>query len=143
LKQKSSGYEGLYLFQFPSPFPTFLPKPSAAERSDVIEGDPLPSVSGSAKPLSSSEEEKPATAGPSGASASSDPEPKEQPNLEGVIGRLEVYRSGSVKMILGSGNELVLDVCRRAFLLFFLFPNILVLGKLSNRPFVSPTGGAP
>lgn len=74
----------LYFFQFPSPFPSYSANP--------------PTKKVSFSPDVKSEVE---------VQASSGTETKEQ--LDGMIGHLEVYRSGAVKMRLANG--ILLDVC--------------------------------
>ncbi|KAJ3737437.1 RNA polymerase III RPC4-domain-containing protein [Lentinula guzmanii] len=90
----------LYLFQFPSPFPTFSKK-----RSDnVQEETPLTQASKKvtfAPDVKVETEVQPSSRGPSAPA-----ETKEE--LDGVIGHLEVYRSGARKIRLGNG--IVLDV---------------------------------
>ena len=92
--------ERLYLFQFPSPFPTFiskLSKPSddPGETSHVSE----PQV----KRVSFSADTKPPASVPEDVDKDQPP-----PHVDGVIGQLEVYKSGAVKMRLANG--ILLDV---------------------------------
>lgn len=96
----------LYFFQFPSPFPTFVAKPSSAsEDTDVA----APSDAGSPKKVTFSPDVKPeAGAGPSKPSAEATPETQTESKVDGTIGHLEIYRSGAVKMRLQNG--IVLDV---------------------------------
>lgn len=105
----------LYFFQFPSPFPTFLPINSAenengnpettptdetgmAEDTTALGGD-QPALKRS-KSVSFAPETKPPVPSPS--------QQKEDSTLDGVIGQLEVYKSGAVKMRLCNGT--LLDV---------------------------------
>ncbi|KAJ3814304.1 RNA polymerase III RPC4-domain-containing protein [Lentinula aff. lateritia] len=88
---KDSQY--LCLFQFPSPFPTFSEQPSDTVQTDA------PVTPGSKK-VTFAPDVKPETDG-----LSSTAEVKE---LDGLIGHLEVYRSGARKIRLANG--IVLDV---------------------------------
>jgi DNA-directed RNA polymerase III subunit RPC4 len=88
--------EKLYLFQFPAPFPTF-----SSKMTDVPASDQIPEVGG--KKVSF-------TADTKLDASSSLPAPSE-PKVElitGVIGRLEIYRSGTVKIRLA--NDILLNV---------------------------------
>src|SRR5258707_8314723 len=87
----------MYLFQFPMPFPTFVPieesKPESPRgkrvtfAEDVKEGGEEKSSSGRAK------------------------KEKEDPGvLEGIIGQLDILASGAVRVRLGS--DMVFDVGR-------------------------------
>ncbi|KAJ3998064.1 RNA polymerase III RPC4-domain-containing protein [Lentinula boryana] len=90
----------LYLFQFPSPFPTFSTKGS----DNVQEETPLTQASKKvtfAPDVKVETEVQPSSRGPSVPA-----EIKEE--LDGLIGHLEVYRSGARKIRLGNG--IVLDV---------------------------------
>lgn len=111
--QEGIRQERLYFFQFPEPFPTFVstavPTPERSREMDVDTSDPDPSTlkrkvsfAADAKPLAFALESTiPATQDRSEA-------PKETPKVDGVIGHIEVYRSGTVKMRLGNG--IVLNV---------------------------------
>ncbi|KAJ2919503.1 hypothetical protein MD484_g932, partial [Candolleomyces efflorescens] len=95
----------LYLFQFPSPFPTFLPNTKPSDNSEDVE------MSDGTKKVSFGPDVKPAVEATPATSRTASTVPSETPKpdpLNGVIGRLEVYRSGTVKIRLG--NDIVLDV---------------------------------
>jgi hypothetical protein len=99
--------ERLYFFQFPSPFPTFVskslePSDDPGETSHVSE----PQV----KRVSFSADTKPPASVPEDVDKDQLP-----PHVDGVIGQLEVYKSGAVKMRLANG--ILLDVS------FSLLPN--------------------
>ncbi|KAJ3990103.1 RNA polymerase III RPC4-domain-containing protein [Lentinula detonsa] len=90
----------LYLFQFPSPFPTFSKKGG----DNVQEETPLTQASKKvtfAPDVKVETEVQPSSRGPSAPA-----ETKEE--LDGLVGHLEVYRSGARKIRLGNG--IVLDV---------------------------------
>jgi DNA-directed RNA polymerase III subunit RPC4 len=84
--------EKLYLFQFPTPFPTFSSKMTNVPSSDQTpEGkkvsftaDTNLNASSSLLPVAPSE-------------------PKKVEHISGVIGQLEMYRSGAVKIRLANG----------------------------------------
>ena len=83
--------ERLYLFQFPSPFPTFSSKMTNVPASDQIPevGEKKVSFSADTKLDASSSLPVPS-------------EPKVE-RISGAIGRLEIYRSGTVKIRLPNG----------------------------------------
>ena len=92
--------ERLYFFQFPSPFPTFVsklsePSDDPGETSHVSEPQ--------AKRVSFSADTKPPASVPEDVDKDQPP-----PHVDGVIGQLEVYKSGAVKMRLANG--ILLDV---------------------------------
>ncbi|KAJ3794472.1 RNA polymerase III RPC4-domain-containing protein [Lentinula aff. detonsa] len=90
----------LYLFQFPSPFPTFSKK-----RSDNVQEETT--LTQASKKVTFAPDVKVETeVQPSSRGPSAPAETKEE--LDGVIGYLEVYRSGARKIRLGNG--IVLDV---------------------------------
>jgi DNA-directed RNA polymerase III subunit RPC4 len=96
----------LYFFQFPTPFPTFLPLPTS-EIMDVEMEPPNPSssTSGPRKSVSFANGSRP---GVPDEPPAPDEKPKVAPPIDGVIGQLEMYKSGAVKMRLGNG--IVMDV---------------------------------
>ncbi len=92
--------ERLYFFQFPAPFPTFVSEPPT--HSDTSEpGSTEPK--NESKRVSFSADTKPPAAVPEDVD-------KEKPpaHVDGVIGQLEIYQSGAVKMRLADG--ILLDV---------------------------------
>lgn len=98
--------ERLYFFQFPDPFPKFSPK-------DGPTPDPNASLSSapSGKKVSFAPDSKPSppdSAQPSAAIEVELTSNGTQQMVDGVIGQLEVHRSGAVKMRLGNG--IILDV---------------------------------
>ncbi|KAF9517798.1 hypothetical protein BS47DRAFT_1325929 [Hydnum rufescens UP504] len=113
--QELSQDNRLYFFQFPSPFPTFGFPPNSApsERQGGSLAVPIDLENSSSPSPATTEREHPRK------SVSFAPEtkppapvsetlPKVEEPLDGVIGRLEIYKSGAVKMRLGEG--IVLDV---------------------------------
>ncbi|KAH9479588.1 hypothetical protein JR316_0008183 [Psilocybe cubensis] len=106
--------ERLYFFQFPSPFPDFSSKKEAA-----MEVDPSPPVSDAAgKKVSFAADVKPDITPGSSRTASvvpSEVESVKAPPLDGVIGQLEIYKSGAVKIRLANGILLDARLFRLAF----------------------------
>lgn len=114
--------ERLYFFQFPYPFPTFLPTDTDGETDAPMP----PQAPNPTKRVSFAPDSKPPHQAESSTTASSTPtpsvsgaqeDPKESavppPKLDGVIGQLEVRRSGAVTMRLANG--IVLDVSNLPF----------------------------
>jgi DNA-directed RNA polymerase III subunit RPC4 len=104
--------EKLYLFQFPTPFPTF-----SSSMTNVSSSDQIPEVGG--KKVSFAADTKPDM------SSSHSPsvallEPKKRDPISGVIGQLEIYRSGTVKIRLA--NDILLNV-KHYFHLFDFMTN--------------------
>jgi DNA-directed RNA polymerase III subunit RPC4 len=89
--------ERLYFFQFPSPFPAFV--------SPVDEGLATSETTNKQVAFASNVKSEPGSSKNPAAEADTP-----QPKIDGVIGKLEVYRSGTVKMRLANG--IVLDVRR-------------------------------
>ena len=91
----------LYFFQFPEPFPEFVSKASAEGK-----GKAVAKPEDGSKTVTFSEDTKPpAPSAPQ--EQAGEKNPTEQ-KLDGVIGQLEVYESGAVKMRLSNG--IVMDV---------------------------------
>nr|GAT42976.1 predicted protein [Mycena chlorophos] len=128
--------EKLYFFQFPSPFPTFTsltppaPEPEAPEttgkRVSFADGVKLGAPAPAATPTPAPEA------------------PTKPPVLDGIIGDLEVYRSGAVKMRLQNG--ILLDVTaatqpsflQHAVCLDIPEKRMVILGEVNKRFVVSP-----
>ncbi|GBE86573.1 hypothetical protein SCP_0904520 [Sparassis crispa] len=145
--------ERLYFFQFPTPFPTFVsastepPDSGMADDTHEEDGGKKVTFADDTKPPAPS---APGTPGPSArAKTEKEKEPekekeKEEPKVDGVIGQLEVYQSGAVKMRLGNG--IVMDVTaatQPSFLqqAVYLDPTnkrLCVLGEVNRRFVVSP-----
>lgn len=92
--QQGLQQERLYFFQFPAPFPTFVSElPTHPDKSEP--GDAPVNES---KRVSFSADTKPPAAMPEDVD-------KEKPpaHVDGVIGQLEIYQSGAVKMRLANG----------------------------------------
>jgi len=92
----------LYFFQFPSPFPTFVPH---IPTSLPVSAD-VPISDSSSKKVSFVSDVKP-TPDSSRTASTAPPDPQSQ-TIDGNIGQLELYRSGAVKIRLGNG--MLLDV---------------------------------
>ncbi|KAF7294461.1 hypothetical protein MKEN_01438600 [Mycena kentingensis (nom. inval.)] len=129
--------ERLYFFQFPTPFPTFT---STAPAEPVPEPAPEPGQP-PAKKVTFADGVKAGSATPSAAPDT----PAEKPStLDGIIGDLEVYRSGAVKMRLQNG--MLLDVTaatqpsflQHAVCLDIPQKTMTILGEVNKRFVVSP-----
>jgi len=124
--------ERLYFFQFPSPFPTFVPS-----------NTPPPTISGVTASETTKNQGSNLTPDP-GSSKPPAAEGGNQRKVDGVIGKLEVYRSGAVKMRLA--NDIVLDVTaatQPSFLQQAVYldnneKRLIVLGEVNKRFTVSP-----
>ena len=91
--------EKLYLFQFPTPFPTFSSKMTSVPASDQI-----PEVGGKKVSFTADTKTDASSKLPSAAPS----EPKKVERISGLIGQLEIYRSGTVKIRLA--NDILLNV---------------------------------
>jgi DNA-directed RNA polymerase III subunit RPC4 len=92
----------LYFFQFPVPFPEFIQKPT----SPTSTKDSLPPNDTSRK-VAFTDDVKMEQSSNKDVDSSKEPE-NQQPKIDGIIGRLEIHRSGAVKMHLANG--ILLDV---------------------------------
>ncbi|KAI9511611.1 RNA polymerase III RPC4-domain-containing protein [Russula earlei] len=127
--------ERLYFFQFPAPFPTFVSQSPAL--SEPSRSDGAPASEG--KRVSFSADTKPPAVMPEDVD-------KERPpaHVDGVIGQLEMYQSGAVKMRLA--NDILLDVTaatQPSFLQQAVHvdresKDLRVLGEISKRFVVTP-----
>ncbi|KZV72232.1 hypothetical protein PENSPDRAFT_742865 [Peniophora sp. CONT] len=99
----------LLLFQFPEPFPIFTARPPTPP-PDAVSAPPAdPKGKGKApekKGVSFAQGTKPGQA--TAKTPAEEAAPEEQEYFDGVIGQLEVHRSGAVKMRLANG--IVMDV---------------------------------
>ncbi|KAH9036396.1 RNA polymerase III RPC4-domain-containing protein [Lactarius pseudohatsudake] len=127
--------ERLYFFQFPSPFPSFVSKSSEpsdpGEQSHVSEHQ--------VKRVSFSADTKPPASVPEDVDKDKPP-----PHVDGVIGQLEIYKSGAVKMRLANG--ILLDVTaatqssflQQAVHVDHATKNLRVLGEVGRRFVATP-----
>ena len=94
--------ERLYFFQFPAPFPTFVQElPTQPDKSEPPGNAP----GNESKRVSFSADTKP----PAPVPVPEDVDKAKPPaHVDGVIGQLEIYQSGAVKMRLENG--ILLDV---------------------------------
>lgn len=111
--------EKLYFFQFPEPFPKFTAPVAPDKGKGVEKGERDAEDSSKPEDIKPDKGKKvsfaPDVKAPSGASTPSTIEPDKDPLKDappplpqGIIGRLEIYQSGAVKMRLENGN--LLDV---------------------------------
>ena len=103
--------ERLYFFQFPEPFPVFQSQ-NAQTNADIKGKAKADSAAGeeSAKKVTFAEDTKPPAAVPAASAdgqAATD-KAAESSTVDGVIGQLEIYESGTVKMRMRNG--IVMDV---------------------------------
>jgi DNA-directed RNA polymerase III subunit RPC4 len=99
--------ERLYFFQFPTPFPKFTSKMTSA-----MDVDPVPELGG--KKVSFASDVKPDGIELPKTNAGG---PQKIEPVDGVVGQLEVYKSGAVKIRLA--NDILLDV--GVFISFVIF----------------------
>lgn len=127
--------ERLYFFQFPSPFPTYL---SGLVDPSAISVDVEVPDAAAAKRVTFASDVKPPslTPGSSTLTPSVASDPAKPAALDGIIGQLEVYRSGAVKIRLDNG--ILLDV----LLLFIVSAYLLIFisGQLGHPALLPPTG---
>lgn len=95
--------ERLYFFQFPNPFPEFAPKENTDSKGKGV--DRSAESGDGVKTVTFSEETKPPAPG---VRQETQGDKAAEEKLDGIIGQLEVYQSGTVKMRLTNG--MVLDV---------------------------------
>ncbi|KAG6812395.1 hypothetical protein H0H92_003076 [Tricholoma furcatifolium] len=132
--------ERLYFFQFPSPFPTFVSPNAESSSSDQ---DVLMADDATDKKVASATNVKTEAGSATSKAPTVEPEAA-SPRIDGVIGRLEVYRSGAVKMRLANG--ILLDVTsatqpsflQQAVRLDREKKSLIVLGEVNKRFSVSP-----
>ncbi|KAK7686403.1 hypothetical protein QCA50_010627 [Cerrena zonata] len=143
-------HDRLFFFQFPEPFPTFVSK-SKSDKTPSIPTVPTPNDKGKGvdreRKVSFAENTKPpGPSGPptNGAIATESKEIQEDPKVDGVVGQLEIYQSGAVKMRMGNG--IVYDVTaatQPSFLQHAVYldadkKQLCVLGEINRRFVVSP-----
>lgn len=136
-QDQSLRQERLYFFQFPAPFPTFVSELPTHPDTDKSEPGNAPSTE--SKRVSFSADTKPPAAVPEDAD-------KEKPpaHVDGVIGQLEIYQSGAVKMRLANG--ILLDVTaatqpsflQQAIHVDRSTKDLRVLGEISRRFVATP-----
>ncbi|KAF8957445.1 RNA polymerase III RPC4-domain-containing protein [Flammula alnicola] len=129
--------ERLYFFQFPAPFPEFSSKNATA-----MDIDPGPEITG--KKVSFAADVKQDTATSSTTPSTVPSEPNKAEPIDGVIGQLEVYKSGAVKIRLANG--ILLDVnaatqpsfLQQAVVVDKTQKQVVVLGEVNKQFVVSP-----
>ncbi|KAI8996571.1 RNA polymerase III RPC4-domain-containing protein [Trametes punicea] len=145
--------ECLYFFQFPHPFPTFqLPQSeNAALRGKAKAGEPGGGGDNDAKKVTFAEDTKPPApaatavgAAPGTSASEAADQTSERPKVDGVVGQLEIYESGAVKLRMGNG--IVMDVTaatQPSFLQHAVYVDtenkrLCVLGEVNRRFVVTP-----
>ncbi|CAK5273913.1 unnamed protein product [Mycena citricolor] len=133
--------ERLYFFQFPSPFPTFH-APAASSPTHATPDAPEAPPKKVTFADDVKDELPPAIS--SRVSSDASDSKAERDTVDGMIGTLEVYRSGAVKMHLQNG--ILLDVAaatqpsflQHATLLDLKEKHLTILGEVNKRFVVSP-----
>ncbi|KAF8638950.1 hypothetical protein AX16_010424 [Volvariella volvacea WC 439] len=129
--------ERLYFFQFPSPFPSFISNnTNGSGANPPIEGKRVAFAPDTKATSTPDSQEAPAVMDQASHSLDT--------KLDGVIGQLEIYRSGAVKMRLA--NDILLDVqaaTQPSFLQHAVYfdqqdRRIILLGEVNKRFVVSP-----
>jgi DNA-directed RNA polymerase III subunit RPC4 len=114
----------LYFFQFPSPFPEFTQKPTSPPLTDNSTAP-----EDTSRKVAFTEDVKMEQGPSKGVDSSKEPD-NQQPKIDGIIGQLEIYRSGTVKMRLANG--IVLDVRHVQIMWSTLLLNVFLADKCSN-----------
>jgi hypothetical protein len=122
--------ERLYFFQLPSPFPTFL-SPTASNLAS-----PIDDIEVTGKKVAFAKDVK---SEPGVSKRVEAQKEEEAPKVDGVIGQLEIYRSGAVKMRLANG--ILLDVCfpLENQQLIATLTHWFIVGNCSNTTIFPPT----
>ncbi|KZP01700.1 hypothetical protein CALVIDRAFT_547944, partial [Calocera viscosa TUFC12733] len=145
--------ERFYFFQFPSPFPSFLPAPTQVVDVDAEMPDADPLLPPSDAPAGEKEKEKQVRFSGEGVKLEDGRERKPSigspgkgipPKVDGVIGRMELFRDGRVRLVLG--EDIAMEVhpaAETAFLenVVHLDPStkqMTSLGSVERRFVVSP-----
>ncbi|KAJ8694779.1 hypothetical protein PTI98_007429 [Pleurotus ostreatus] len=141
-----SRQDRLFWFQFPSPFPTFTSPQRSEAQSTTNTPEPTATTSqNSGKKVAFAPDTKPpAPSLKSSPSVAPEEEKQAEPTIDGIIGQLEVYQSGAVKIRLGNG--ILLDAAaatQPAFLQHAVYldeenKRMCVLGEVNKRFTVSP-----
>ncbi|KAH9924784.1 RNA polymerase III RPC4-domain-containing protein [Fomitopsis serialis] len=134
--------ERLYFFQFPSPFPAFV-SPSA-QAAAAVEQNPAADTAetGGERKVTFAPDTKPAA--PAQGAKPDDKAKDADQKVDGIIGQLEVYASGAVKMRLANG--ILMDVTaatqpsflQQAVHIDSENKRVHVLGEVNRRFVVSP-----
>ncbi|KXN89398.1 DNA-directed RNA polymerase III subunit rpc4, partial [Leucoagaricus sp. SymC.cos] len=134
----------LYFFQFPAPFPKFTKPNADSSPIDLVESGEQVQAESSTKKVSFAPDTKPALTPASSRPSTTPPEPAKEELVDGVIGQLEVYKSGVVKIRLANG--ILLDVnaatqpsfLQQAVHLDTDNKRLTVLGEVNKQFVVSP-----
>ncbi|KAI0352301.1 hypothetical protein OH77DRAFT_798124 [Trametes cingulata] len=140
--------ERLYFFQFPNPFPIFqAPQSENVDMKGKGKAEDGGSSEEGGKKVTFAEDTKPpapAAAAAPAAGAAAEDKTAEQAKVDGVIGQLEIYESGAVKLRMGNG--IVMDVTaatQPSFLQHAVYVDssnkrLCVLGEVNRRFVVTP-----
>ncbi|KAI0793894.1 RNA polymerase III RPC4-domain-containing protein [Fomes fomentarius] len=134
--------ERLYFFQFPHPFPAFQPRngPPNADLKGKGKAEAGGAGEESAKKVTFADDTKPPAADATISAETAAVEPK----LDGVVGQLEIYESGAVKLRMQNG--ILMDVTaatqpsflQHAVHLDASTKRLCVLGEVNRRFVVTP-----
>ncbi|KAI0629296.1 RNA polymerase III RPC4-domain-containing protein [Trametes polyzona] len=138
--------ERLYFFQFPNPFPIFTsPQNEAAESKGKSKAEDGSNEEPSKKVTFAEDTKPPAPAAPAaGVTGATQEKTTEPQTVDGVVGQLEIYESGAVKLRLGNG--ILMDVTaatQPSFLQHAVYVDaaqkrLCVLGEVNRRFVVTP-----
>ncbi|KAF4570040.1 hypothetical protein EYR36_009846 [Pleurotus pulmonarius] len=141
-----SRQDRLFWFQFPSPFPVFTSSQPAEDPSTTNTPEPVAATSQNPgkKVAFAPDTKPPAPSLKSSPSVAPEEAKQADQTIDGIIGQLEVYQSGAVKIRLGNG--ILLDAAaatQPAFLQHAVYldeggKRMCVLGEVNKRFTVSP-----
>ncbi|KAF9447710.1 hypothetical protein P691DRAFT_801896 [Macrolepiota fuliginosa MF-IS2] len=134
----------LYFFQFPAPFPKFTKRSLDPSPIGSVEPSVEPQAEPSTKKVSFAPDTKSSLTPDLSRPSTAPPEPAKEEPVDGVIGQLEVYKSGAVKIRLVNG--ILLDVnaatqpsfLQQAVRLDINEKRLTVLGEVNKQFVVSP-----
>lgn len=132
----------LYFFQFPNHFPKFTKQITNSSMLDAAEPQTL--AESPTKKVSFAPDTKPAATPGSSRPSTAPPEPAKEEPVDGVIGQLEVYKSGAVKIRLTNGTLLDVNAAtqpsflQQAVHLDMSKKQLTVLGEVNKQFVVSP-----
>ncbi|KAH7890746.1 RNA polymerase III RPC4-domain-containing protein [Phlebopus sp. FC_14] len=139
--------ERLLFFQFPEPFPTFVSNATPSHgppSADVDTSEQGPSNAKQYKVSFAADVKPPAPVTGSATPSVATDAPTKAPKVDGIIGQLEVYRSGTVKMRLDNGIVMkISEATQPSFLqqavhLDIENKSLHVVGEVNKRFVVSP-----
>ncbi|KAI0641967.1 RNA polymerase III RPC4-domain-containing protein [Trametes meyenii] len=135
--------ERLYFFQFPNPFPAFT-SAQAPDGDAKGKGKAADAGEDAGKKVTFAQDTKPPAPGAAPPAPSATEKQEAQTKVDGIVGQLEIYESGTVKLRLGNG--IVMDVTaatQPSFLQHAVYVDpehkrLSVLGEVNRRFVVTP-----